>query len=138
MNTPSGIKFPFRFQAGSIALSEGDKNIKEAVSILLGTGKGEYLYQPEYGSDLRRRIFDSTNVKSLIKRDVTVAIAQFEPRVELMDVETEAGTTPSGGPSRATNLPGISTNDMGIVTVNIRLRIKGSDELTDLQLQVKG
>jgi phage baseplate assembly protein W len=89
---PRGIKFPFRFHAGSVVRSEGDQNIREAVSVLLGTAKGEYLYLPEYGADLRRRIFDSTNVVPLIKHDIQAAIARFEPRVEVVDIETEIVT----------------------------------------------
>jgi len=89
MRELKGIKFPFQFRAGSVATSEGNNYVLDCVCVLLGINKGEYLYLPEYGTDLRKRIFDPINVTSLIESDIKIAIAKFEPRVELVDIKTE-------------------------------------------------
>jgi hypothetical protein len=49
-----------------------------------------------------------------------------------------AGESPDIAARHALNLPGMSTEGLGTVKINVRLRIKGTDELTDLNLQMKG
>lgn len=83
---PGGISFPFRFVNGRVAISNGVQHVKESVMQILGTAKGEYLMRPTFGSDLFRRVFQSTNVVALAEGDVREALRIWERRVKVNSV----------------------------------------------------
>lgn len=59
--------------------------LESSVKMLLNTAKGERIMEPGYGTSLRALIFDTTdgNLDASIQREITEALALWEPRVEL-------------------------------------------------------
>jgi phage baseplate assembly protein W len=57
--------------------------LESSAKMLLLTGKGERLAQPEYGTDLTRLLFETnaSDLGSLIEEEVTQALTQWEPRL---------------------------------------------------------
>jgi len=91
----TGWAFPLRFEAqGKAAVMASDEeDIEQSLVILLGTHPGERVMQPSYGCGLRRLVFESidasrvTEIQDLVSR----AVLHFEPRIELLAVEVDAG-----------------------------------------------
>ena len=56
------------------------------------TDKGERLFQPYIGSDVRKSLFDNMTPATvkMIEQNVRATINNFEPRVNLIDVEVIA------------------------------------------------
>lgn len=65
--------------------------LESSVRMLLLTVKGERLMQPDYGTNLRRIIFDPSveSVDALITQEITQALSLYEPRVVVQAVDVE-------------------------------------------------
>lgn len=86
----TGWSWPFRFENGRVATSTGVEHLKDNVRNIIATGRLEVPMQPEYGCDLNRRVFDPVNTLALAEGDIREAIARFEPRVRILDVEIDS------------------------------------------------
>jgi phage baseplate assembly protein W len=66
--------------------------VKEALKNLILTDKGERLFQPYLGSDVRKSLFDNMTPATvkMIEQNVRATINNFEPRVNLIDVQVIA------------------------------------------------
>jgi phage baseplate assembly protein W len=72
------------------------RSIEQSVENILLTNKGEKPFQPLFGSDLRRLLFELNTVvtEPQVRRTITWALETYEPRIELLDVEiTDLGAT---------------------------------------------
>ena len=107
----NGISYPLRFANGSIVESKGMEHLKESISQILGTQKGESLMRPEFGSSLPSRVFDPVNTLALAQGDIRESLRIWEPRIQVMDV---SATT-----------EGL---ELGIVELSVEFRVKNSDE----------
>lgn len=89
-----GISYPFRFgSTGGIAKSElsvdDQSRIYESIYQIIFTYKNERVNANDFGSNIRKYLFepfDDITTLSLIKFDITKAITEQEPRVEVIDV----------------------------------------------------
>lgn len=64
--------------------------IKENITRLLLTNKGERLNKPGYGANVRMYLFNSAQVlQEEIEEDIRDAIKNWEPRVEITDLNLE-------------------------------------------------
>ena len=85
-----GWKFPPEFNKHrTVEMVEEDEDIKESLIIILLTTKGERIMQPEFGSDVKRHVFDQmTNTRlNQLGEDIRRAILFNEPRVKFDEVE---------------------------------------------------
>ncbi len=85
----SGWAFPFRISpSGGIALSRHDRDIDEAIRIILGTAKGERHMRPQFGCGIHDLVFAPNNATTagLVETYVREAIGWWEPRVEVLRV----------------------------------------------------
>lgn len=73
---------------GKLIVKKNSEAVKQAVKNLILTNKFERPFRPELGSDVRSRLFDlfDPSTDSNIKYDVRVAMENYEPRAELLDV----------------------------------------------------
>ncbi len=89
----TGWSFPPHFSkdSGSVELVSEAKDIEESISILLATGLGERVMQPDFGCDLKFMLFDELTVttESTIKEMIETSILYHEPRVDLDNVTIE-------------------------------------------------
>ncbi len=94
-----GWKYPVIVdENGKIAVSEYDEDIKEAIRIILGTAKGERVMRPDFGCGIHEFVFTSLNAVnlSLIETSVREALTLWEPRIELINVNTDAEKADEG------------------------------------------
>ena len=86
-----GWAFPVTFNRGSnsVALVQGEKDIQESLRILLSTVSRERVLVPRYGLNLISMIFEPLSVPeaALLTREIEKAILDFEPRIELENVD---------------------------------------------------
>ncbi len=90
----TGWSFPPTFDKGgtnSVAMISGEEDIRQSLQIIVSTGIGERVMQPDFGAQLIDLMFDSITVSlaSLIEDRIRTAIFQFEPRVDLNTVNVD-------------------------------------------------
>jgi phage baseplate assembly protein W len=74
---------------GDLALRTNEEAIKESLKNLILTDRGERLFQPNIGSDVRASLFENATPVTLkiLEERVRDVINNFEPRVSLIDVD---------------------------------------------------
>jgi len=86
-----GWKFPCRInERGGVAVSLYEEKVKESIRIILGTAKGERVMRPEFGCGIHDFVFSTidTSTLTLIRSSVKEALITWEPRIEVLDVDT--------------------------------------------------
>jgi phage baseplate assembly protein W len=73
---------------GGIALVRRERELEEAIRLILATYPGERPMRPDFGSKVRDWVFRGTDNDSLaaLKIEVIRSIARWEPRVRVADV----------------------------------------------------
>jgi phage baseplate assembly protein W len=85
-----GWTFPIKINVqGGIQLSSEDKDVREAIWLILGTKLGERVYRPDFGSRLSELVFAPINTRTLflIRLYVQEALETWEPRIDLQEIE---------------------------------------------------
>jgi uncharacterized protein len=85
----AGWAFPLRTDSsGGIALVSKGREIDEAIRLILGTAPGERPMRPDFGCRIHDEVFAGANAGSAsrIAQHVRDALARWEPRIELNDV----------------------------------------------------
>ncbi|HET7078240.1 MAG TPA: GPW/gp25 family protein [Chloroflexia bacterium] len=88
----SGWAFPFRISpSGGIALQRHERDIDEAIRIILSTAKGERHMRPQFGCGIHELVFAPNNATTagLVESYVEEAIGWWEPRVEVLEVNVD-------------------------------------------------
>ncbi len=87
-----GWSFPVQQdEEGRTAMSLGEESIEQAIWIILATAPGERVMRPDFGCGLHRLVFAVNEAATLgqVKKEVQEALVRWEPRIEVMDVDTE-------------------------------------------------
>lgn len=85
-----GWAFPLRTDAtGSMALVSREREIEEAIKLILMTTPGERPMRPEFGCRIHDFIFAPTDTSTAgqISYEVRRALRRWEPRVDVTEVE---------------------------------------------------
>ena len=86
-----GFAFPFRFDpaGGGVALSEYEENIRQNISIILGTQPGERQMLPKFGCRIHELLFAPNNgyAGQIAAEYVKDALRRWEPRIEVERVD---------------------------------------------------
>lgn len=87
-----GWRFPFRFDPsrGSIETSEFEDNIRQCITIILGTKPGERQMLPQFGCRIHELVFapNTRSTSVMIAHYVEEALARWEPRITVTKVES--------------------------------------------------
>jgi len=72
-----------------LARRVNENSVREAIKNVILTDRGERLFQPLLGSDIRATLFENATPATLIilKDTISDALKAFEPRCNLVDVE---------------------------------------------------
>lgn len=93
-----GWAFPIQpDEAGDVAMSTYEEDIRQAIQIILGTTPGERVMRPDFGAGLRDLLFEpiNTTTKALMRHRIEEALITWEPRIDNISVEI-SGTPPLG------------------------------------------
>ena len=125
--TKIGLAFPLQLGAPDkhgrrpLMACTYEEHIKQSLRTLLLTARGERVMRPDFGSGLGVYIFESIDATtaSLIKSEVESAVARFEPRVDLLDVQVAH-----------------SPRDPGVIRIELSYRIRSSGAVDQLALSI--
>jgi phage baseplate assembly protein W len=84
-----GWAFPLRTDAtGGIAMVSREREIEEAIRLVLGTTPGERPMRPEFGCRIHDYIFGLADAATAneVSAEVTRALGQWEPRIDVLEV----------------------------------------------------
>ncbi|WKX68900.1 GPW/gp25 family protein [Streptomyces sp. XD-27] len=85
----AGWAFPPRTDAtGSIALVRGERELEEAIRLILGTSPGERPMRPEFGCPLSDYVFAPADAGTAgqLAYEVRLSLERWEPRIDVADV----------------------------------------------------
>jgi len=85
-----GWAFPLGVDAtGGIALVSGDREIEEAIRLILSTAYGERPMRPEFGCGVHDLLFAPADATTAgrVGYEVRMALARWEPRIDVVDVD---------------------------------------------------
>ena len=118
-----GIGFPFRFDraTGRVATSEYEENIRENITIILGTKLGERQMLPEFGCRIHEFMFSPNTpaTATIIRSHVEESLTRWEPRIQVEEV-------------KAWPEPG------GKLRVDVRYQVRSTRELQQISVDLKG
>ncbi len=74
---------------GDVALSRYEKDVEEAILIILKTAPGERLMRPDFGCGIHEYVFAPNNAQTagMIRFHVEQALGRWEPRIVNLSVE---------------------------------------------------
>jgi phage baseplate assembly protein W len=77
--------------SGGIALARVERDVEQAIRIVLGTAKGERRMRPAFGCDIHTLVFAPANATTfgLMRQYVDEALTMWEPRILVRAVEVE-------------------------------------------------
>ncbi|AZM61580.1 MULTISPECIES: GPW/gp25 family protein [unclassified Streptomyces] len=108
----SGWAFPLRIgPTGGIALVSGEREIEEAIRLVLATAPGERPMRPEFGCAIHDLVFAPVNDQTAgrIQYEVHASLDRWEPRIEVQDVSVTAGA------------------DQSVLYIDVRYSIRGTN-----------
>jgi phage baseplate assembly protein W len=114
----AGLAFPLRTDAtGGIALVRGDREVAEAIRLILATAPGERPMRPEFGCAIGDFVFAPADAATagLIAYEVRVSLERWEPRIDLHEVQVDF--------AEAAN---------GVLLINIRYALRGTNDPRNL------
>ena len=85
----AGWAFPVSTDAtGGVALVTREREIEQAIRLILGTARGERPMRPEFGCRIHDHVFGPANAATAgqIAYDVREALERWEPRISVEDV----------------------------------------------------
>jgi uncharacterized protein len=88
----SGWQFPIRVNGrGSLSYSTGERDIAEAIWLILSTSPGERIMRPEFGCGIHDYVFapDNAQTRGAIAYAVQASLLRWEPRIDVLDVRIE-------------------------------------------------
>jgi phage baseplate assembly protein W len=91
-NIAIGVSLPFNGPSGPFNKTYSTKEqIKSNLINLLLTNKGERVFNPEFGADIRRVLFEgiTEDTSALIQNLITTNVNYFIPEVNVVDVVVE-------------------------------------------------
>jgi phage baseplate assembly protein W len=92
----SGWAFPLRIGAtGRVALVSKEREIEEAIRLILGTSYGERPMRPEFGCGIHDFVFSPADATTAghLAYEVRESLERWEPRIDVLDVRV----TPDAG-----------------------------------------
>ena len=111
----SGVAFPLRVDArGGVALAHEDEDVREAISVILGTAPGERPMRPDFGCGIHEHVFESVDAYLVgrLEQEVRRALDRWEPRIDVLSVELSVEPSADGG----------MVNELVVIDITYRLR----------------
>jgi phage baseplate assembly protein W len=95
----AGWSYPLGTDAtGGVALVNRDRELEQAIRLILGTACGERPMRPEFGCRIHDHVFNTATSATAgqIAYDVRQALERWEPRIDVMDVAVSFDAMESG------------------------------------------
>ena len=75
---------------GQIKVARYEESVRQSIWMILSTAKGERVMRPDFGCSIQEKVFapNSLGTVGQIVSDVREALIEWEPRIDVLDVET--------------------------------------------------
>ena len=75
---------------GQIKVARYEDSVRQSIWMILGTAKGERVMRPDFGCGIHELVFAPNNLGTVgkIVSDVRDALIEWEPRIDVLDVDT--------------------------------------------------
>jgi uncharacterized protein len=113
-----GFRFPMGVdQRGAIALTSGPEDLNCSIRVVLATAPSERVMRPEFGCRIWDLLFEPVNANTigLMAQAVREALAQWEPRVDVENVDV---------------VP--DADDAALVQISITYRVRATNDRRNL------
>jgi phage baseplate assembly protein W len=113
-----GFYWPLQVDhTGSIRMTDGAPDLDRSMAVILATAPGERVMRPEFGCKIWDLLFEpiTANLLGLMAQVVREALAQWEPRVEIEDVQ-----------------PVPDDNDATLIRIMVSYRVKATNDRRNL------
>lgn len=113
-----GIAWPMGVDhTGALRMSEGAGDLDRSIRVVIATAPGERVMRPEFGCKIWDMLFEpvTANLMGQMAQAVRDALAQWEPRVTVEDVEVRQ-----------------DDNDHALVHIGVRYVIKSTNDKRNL------
>ena len=95
-----GWSYPVRTDplTGDIQLSRYERDVKEAIKIILETAPGERVMRSRFGCGIHEMVFQEINGTMMfaVESSVREALITYEPRIELLAVDVDPSEALNG------------------------------------------
>ena len=111
----TGLAFPLGVdRRGGLALAHDERDVEQAIQIILSTAPGERPMRPEVGCGVHNYVFDIIDPGTLgrMEREIRSALERWEPRIDVLDVAFDPETDPEGGMAITIEYRLRATNDV--------------------------
>ena len=84
-----------RGKENRLAVAEYEESVQQSILIILSTSKGERAMRPTFGTGLSELVLavNNSTTHAIAKLEVSEALKNWEPRIEVLGVETSTGGT---------------------------------------------
>lgn len=113
-----GFYWPLQVDhTGALRLTDGAADLDRSMALVLATAPGERVMRPEFGCRIWDLLFEpvTANLIGLMAQAVRDALAQWEPRVEVDDVN-----------------PVADPNDPALINISVTYRVKSTNDRRNL------
>ncbi len=113
-----GFSWPLEVDhRGAIRLTQGPEDLDRSIRVVLLTAPGERVMRPQFGCRIWDLLFEpvNANLLGLISEAVRDALAQWEPRIEVEDVQ-----------------PVQDDDDGALVRIAVRYRVRATNDRRNL------
>ena len=88
------VEYPLECKTGAAKVTTGEQVLEDSITQILGVPYGSQMANPYFGSKLNRLLFNPADnvVSKLGARYIKEAIAQWEPRIQITNIETVIDT----------------------------------------------
>ena len=114
----AGWAFPLRLdQTGGFALVTNEREIEEAIRLIIGTAYGERPMRPDFGCAIHDFVFAEANAATAgrIAYEVRASLTRWEPRITVEDIVVT-----------------IDEQERNLLYIDIRYHIKNSNDPRNL------
>ena len=75
---------------GQIMVAKYEDAVRQSIEMILSTAKGERVMRPDFGCEIHDKVFspNSSGTVGQIVSDVRSALIKWEPRIDVLDVDT--------------------------------------------------
>ncbi|NET44635.1 GPW/gp25 family protein [Okeania sp. SIO2B3] len=75
---------------GQIMVAKYEDAVRQSIGMILSTAKGERVMRPDFGCEIHDKVFspNSSGTVGQIVSDVRNALIKWEPRIDVLDVDT--------------------------------------------------
>jgi phage baseplate assembly protein W len=83
---------------GQIAVSRGDRSVRESILLIVGTARGERLMRPDFGCGIHDLVFgtDDPVTAARVSHEIREALIEWEPRADVLSVDVATDPAQEG------------------------------------------